>query len=270
MASSTTLHMNSRRPIFNENVVKEVRQPMRILLCNPNSTTSMTEKCVQLVQQTLPPDVNIIGFSAPSSAPTAVEGFSDGVLSAAAAAREIVSLEGQFDAVLVACYSDHVLIKMLREELEAPVVGIMEASLYFARTLGNRVGIIGTCNRSTISLEDSVREYGLAGYCVGVEESLGVLELKTMPEEEVLEIMGKAARTLVARGADTLTLGCAGMIKLQPAVQKAVGKDVQVIDGVLAGVHHLVGILRVGGRTAKAGMYGSAKGRRQARGQDFF
>lgn len=244
---------------------------MRILLCNPNSTNSMTENCVRLSQQTLPSDVEVIGFTAPSSGPTAVEGFSDGVLSAAAAAREIVSLEGQFDAVLVACYSDHPIIKVLREELEVPVVGIMEASLFVARTLGNRVGIIGTCDRSKTSLEDAVRQYGLASYCTGVEScGLGVLELKTKPEEEVLEIMCNAARKLVAQGADTLTLGCAGMIKLQPAIQKAVDKDVQVIDGVLAGVQHLAGILRIGGKTAKAGMYGSAGRRRQARCQNFF
>lgn len=246
------------------------QQPMRILLCNPNSTKSMTDNCVRMAQETVPSDVQIIGFTAPSSGPTAIESFSDGVLSAAAVAREIVSSDGEFDAVLVACYSDHPLIRVLREEVEKPVVGIMEASLFVARTLGNRFGIIGTGDRSSVSLEDAVRQYGLSGYCAGVKScGLGVLELKARPQEEVLEIMCEVAKDLVAQGADTLTLGCAGMTKLKPAVQRAVGAEVQVVDGVLAGVQHLMGILRIGGKTAKAGMYGSARLRRQARGQDF-
>lgn len=256
---------------MDSHIAEGARQPLRILLCNPNSTKSMTDNCVRLSQRTLPPDVEVIGFTAPKSGPTAIEGFSDGVMSAAVAAREIVSLEDQFDAVLVACYSDHPIIKVLREELEAPVVGIMEASLFVARTLGNRIGIIGTSDQSKISLEDAVRQYGFAGYCAGVECcSLGVLELETKPEKEVLGTLCNAARKLVAQGADTLTLGCAGMVNLHSAIQSAVGEDVQVIDGVLAGVQHLAGILRIGGKTAKAGMYGSAGRRRQARGQNFF
>lgn len=244
---------------------------MRILLCNPNSTQPMTDNCVRMAQETVPPDVQIIGLTAPSSGPTAIEGFSDGVLSAAVAAREIVNQEGGFDAVLVSCYSDHPLIKVLREELSQPVVGIMEASLFVARTLGSRFGIIATGEQSRYSLEDSVRQYGLSGYCAGVKAcGLGVLELKTRPEEEVLEIMCRVAKELVDQGgADTVTLGCAGMTKLKPAVQMAVGEGVQVIDGVLAGVHHLIGIVRLGGKTAKRGMYSKAGLRRQARGQDY-
>lgn len=231
----------------------------------------MTDNCVRMAQETVPSDVQIIGFTSPTSGPTAIEGFSDGVLSASAAAREIVSREEDFDAVLVACYSDHPLTKVLREELDQPVVGIMEASLFVARTLGSRFGIIATCDRSRYSLEDGVRQYGFSGFCAGVKAcGLGVLELKTRPENEVLASMCHAAKELVAQGADTLTLGCAGMTKLKPAVEKAVGADVQVVDGVLAGVHHLVGILRIGGRTAKRGMYSSARLRREMRGQHYF
>lgn len=82
--------------------------------------------------------------------------------------------------------------------------------------------------------------------------------------------MCTVAKDLVVKGADTLTLGCAGMTMLKPAVEKAVGNDVQVIDGAIAGVHHLVGIVRMGGKTAKAGMYASSAAGRKARGQDYY
>ena len=86
---------------------------------------------------------------------------------------------------------------------------------------------------------------------------LGVLELESKPEEEVLGVMCDVGKKLVADGADVLTLGCAGMTNMKAAVEKAVGGHVQVIDGVLAGVHHLVGLCRLGMQTAKRGMYAS-------------
>lgn len=97
-----------------------------------------------------------------------------------------------------------------------------------------------------------------------------MLELESKSEKEVLDIMCNAAKYLVTQGADTLTLGCAGMTKLKLAVEKAVGEDVQVIDGVVAGVHHLAGVVRMGGNTAKAGMYTSSKKKRKFWGQGYF
>jgi Asp/Glu/hydantoin racemase/predicted amidohydrolase len=246
-------------------------QKIRILLCNPNATSFMTEKCVKMVAPTLPPDVEVHGFTAPPPAPTAIEGNFDGVMSAAAAVRALIPIADQYDAFLVACYTDHALIRVLREEIDKPVVGIMEASLFAARTLGNRFGLISLSKRSKAMHEDAIRHYGFDAFCAGVGScELGVLELETKEEKEVLDKMCSVAKELVANGADTLTLGCAGMTMLKPAVEAAVGKDVQVIDGVVAGIHHLVGIVRMGSKTAKAGMYASSAAGRKARGQDYY
>lgn len=247
------------------------RKKIRILLCNPNATESMTSACLEMINPTLPPDVEVTGFTAPRPAPTAVEGNFDNVMSAAASMRAIMPLAHGYDAFLVACYSDHALIRMLREELSQPVIGIMEASLFAARTLGNRFGLVATSERSRVMHEDSIRHYGLEGFCAGVAScGLGVLELESRSEDDVLRTMCRVARELVAKGADTLTLGCAGMTKLKAAVEEAVGEDVQVIDGVLAGVQHLAGIVRMGARTAKRGMYASSAKGRKARGQTYY
>lgn len=242
----------------------------RILLVNPNATRSMTSKCLEMVAPTLPSDIQVDGFTSPQPAPTAIEGSLDAVLSTAAAVRAIIPIAGQYDAFLVACYSEHPLIKALREELTAPVVGIMEASLFAARTLGGRFGIVVTSSRSAVLHTDSIRHYGYEGLSVGVEScGLGVLGLERKGEQEVLDAMCGAARKLVQRGADVITLGCAGMTKLKEAVEEAVGPEIQVVDGVVAGVHHLIGLLRMGGRTAKRGVYASSRLTRERRGQDY-
>ena len=245
---------------------------IRILLCNPNATSSMTENCVKMVGPTLPPDVEVIGFTAPAPAPTAIEGSFDNVMSSAAAMRAIVSLQQRegYDAFLVACYSDHGLIRMLREEFDKPVIGIMEASLFAARTLGARFGIVATSKRSSVMQQDTVRHYGMEGFCAGVKAcNLGVLDLERKPRAEVLSIMQDVGKQLVAQGAEVLTLGCAGMADMKAAVEEAVGEDVQVIDGAVAGVHHLIGLVRMGGKTAKSGMYASSSKGRKLRGQEY-
>lgn len=245
---------------------------IRVLLCNPNATPSMTDNCVKMVEPTLPPDVEVVGFTAPAPAPSAIEGNFDNVMSAAAAARAIIPLqqrEGN-DAMLVACYSDHALIRMLREEFDVPVIGIMEASLFAARTLGARFGIVATSRRSKLMHADAVRHYGMEGFCAGIEHcDLGVLDLERKPREQVLGTMQEVAKKLAASGAEALTLGCAGMTDMKAAVEEAVGEDVQVVDGVVAGVHHLIGLVRIGGKTAKAGLYASSAKGRKLRGQEY-
>ncbi|KAK3695917.1 hypothetical protein LTR37_018272 [Vermiconidia calcicola] len=245
---------------------------IRILLCNPNATKSMTDNCLKMAEPTLPPDVEVVGFTAPAPAPTAVEGNFDGVMSAAASMRAIQGQQQRegYDAFLVACYSDHALIRMLREEYDVPVIGIMEASLFAARTLGARFGVVATSKRSKVMHEDSVRHYGMDGFCAGVGScNLGVLDLERKPRSEVLGIMQDVAKQLVGQGAEVLTLGCAGMSDMKAAVEEAVGNDAQVVDGVVAGVHHLSGLVRMGGKTAKGGMYASSSRGRKLRGQEY-
>lgn len=223
-----------------------------------------------MVLPTLSSDVVLVGCTALEPAPSAVEGKFDDVMSAAVAVQGILQHANQFDAFLVACYSDHALIRMLREELTQPVIGIMEASLFAARSLGSRFGIICSGPRSRYTLEDSVRSSGFANFCVGVRScDLGVLGFQERPKQEVLRIMGQVGKELVADGADVILLGCAGMADMKSAVEEAVGDEVQVIDGVVAGVHHLIGLCRMGSQTAKKGAYASSAAARQKRGQDW-
>lgn len=255
-----------------EAVMRSRPKKIRILVANPNATKSMTDNCIKMVAPTLPPDVEVMGFTAPQPAPLAVEGNFDNIMSAAAAIRALRSLQARehYDALLVACYSDHALIRMCREEFDVPVIGIMEASLFAARTLGARFGIVATSRRSRVLHEDAVRHYGMDGFCAGVRScDLGVLDLERKPRKEVLGIMQDVARRLVDQGAEVLTLGCAGMSDMKEAVEHAVGEEVQVIDGVVAGVHHLSGLVRFGAKTAKNGMYTSSAAKRKLRGQEY-
>lgn len=154
--------------------------------------------------------------------------------------------------------------------MSGPVIGIMEAALYAARMLGSRFGIIATAQRAKLSLEHSVRDYGLSGFSAGVVSTgLGVLDLDKKPRDEVLDLVGEAARVLVEeRDADCIALGCAGMVEMVGRCEEVVG-EARVVDGVTVGVQFLVGLCAEGLGTARMGVYRSAAETRRGRGQDY-
>jgi Asp/Glu/hydantoin racemase len=241
-----------------------------ILLINPNSTRSMTEACLASLKPYLPEHCTVTGFTAPYPAPTAIESYSDAVLSAETCLRALAPLNEKYDAFLVACYSKHPLIEALREEAFAPVIGIMEASLYASRVIGGRFGIVATSVRSKLTQGEAVRAYGLEAFYVGSEATeLGVLELGSQPRAMVLERVADATRRLLERGADCICLGCAGMTDMKEMVVETVAlrDGVNVIDGVVVGVEMLIAFVRAELWTSKEGIYRSAETRRSERGQ---
>ncbi|PPJ55953.1 hypothetical protein CBER1_03598 [Cercospora berteroae] len=235
----------------------------------------MTTSCVSSVRPTLPPDVSVTSFTGPSNhAPTAIEGQVDAILSSAACFRALIAppdLIATHDAILVACYSAHPLINMLREEFDLPVTGIMESSLLVSRTLGSRFGIVATSGRSATAHWSNVAHYHMTPYCAGIEScNLGVLDLERLPREEVMKILQSVSRKLISQGAEVLCLGCAGMTEMKLALEEVVSQEgVQVVDGVVAGVQHLIGIVRMGGKTGKKGVWRSSADGRKRRGQEY-
>lgn len=248
-----------------------VNDKIKVLLLNPNSTEIMTINCLKMAKEHLAPDVTVYGFTASKPAPTTIECHLDGVLSAAAAFRDAYDYIGQVDAVLVACFSDHPLTNCIREEFDIPVCGIFEASIYTARLLGGKFGILTTVQRSSIRHGHAVKAMGLDGFCAGLlSTNLKVAELHTKPREEVLALLADRATKLVEQGADTLILGCAGMSDMQQAVTEAVqDKGVQVIDGVVSGLNLLTGVVRSGLKTSSFGLFCSSKESRETRGQEY-
>lgn len=147
----------------------------------------------------------------------------------------------------------------------------MEAAVYAARILGGRFGILTTSCRSEVRHADAVRNLGLSPFCAGLlSTGLTVPELESHPREQVLVMMNKAAEKLVTeKGADSLILGCCGMSDMQKSVEETMKKyKIPVIDGVVAGINHLSGLVRAGYSTSKKGMFASSKASRMARGQD--
>ena len=88
---------------------------------------------------------------------------------------------------------------------------------------------------------------GIGGF-VGVRSTgLNASELHATPKEEVDRRIAQAGAQLVRDGADVVILGCAGMSGMEEAVREGArtqGKDIEIVDGVRAGVVFLEGLVK--------------------------
>ncbi|MCJ1399643.1 hypothetical protein MMC11_002845 [Xylographa trunciseda] len=243
--------------------------PIRILIINPNSTSSMTHALKPLIDSLEYTDTEYTYYTAPSG-PASVNNVADIHASTAACLADlstssahgvpVLRNEHAYDGYLVACYSRHGLVTALRGLTAAPVVGIFEASVTAAlqmldleyerqqfgivstgkvweELLGNAVGLL----LGTLSAGE-----GPYGRFAGVETTgLNATELHSAEQEEVKRRIQGAVRRLVENGTvRVVLLGCAGMVGMEGWVREIVGKEVRVVDGVKAGVGALQGLIR--------------------------
>ena len=240
----------------------------------------------------LPPQLEVVGYTAHYPAPTASETTVDMALSTELVLRDLAKYatnNGEtvqnFDALLVASFTPHPLINALRESYDVPVIGLMEGSLYVSRMLGARFGVLSTTNRHKILTDDALHMSGLSHFFVGAEAvhmspieilaSASQSQTGALPEE-VSKRIAHAARALVSKGADTLVMGSESMSSLEviraakDAIREEDGRrTVNVVDCVEAGVMCLNALVGMGVPTSKKGVYRGERDGRRARGQNW-
>jgi allantoin racemase len=227
---------------------------MRLLVVNPNTSAEMTATIRATAIAAAGPGVQVEAIN-PSRGPASVEGQFDEVVSAYCTLEAVLPIAHQYDGLVLACYGHHPVIGALREVLDQPVLGIMEASILHALPLGDRFGIVTSSPRWIPLLEEGVRALGVEGRCASVRSSgLAVLDIAALSDDEVAARLCAEAKLAVEQdGADVLCLGCGGMAGLEQAVSAATG--VPVVDGVRAATILVRGLVESGGRTSKRGRY---------------
>jgi allantoin racemase len=230
---------------------------MRLLVVNPNTSTTMTSTILSAARAT-DPGLHVDALC-PERGPASVEGRVDEIISAYWALDTVLPVVNEYDGVIVACYSNHPLIGALRELLDQPVLGILEASILQALPLGDRFSIVTTSLRWQPLLEEAVHALGLERRCASVRTTgLSVHEVDTLPDDDVRAHLRRAALAAVEEdGAEVICLGCAGMAGFEAAVAQATG--VPVIDGVQAAVWQVRGMVASGASTSKRRLYQRAE-----------
>ncbi|HXH05637.1 MAG TPA: aspartate/glutamate racemase family protein [Vicinamibacterales bacterium] len=132
------------------------------------------------------------------------------------------------DAVIVGCFGDPGLAA-LRELLDVPVVGPLEASFHLAAQLGARVGIVTVLDSVIPLLDGLVRSMGQTlRYAGAVAIDLPVLDVTRRAADAAGRLVEAGGTLLRQRHADVLVLGCMSLafLDLAPRVSHELGVPV--------------------------------------------
>jgi Asp/Glu/hydantoin racemase len=126
---------------------------------------------------------------------------------------------------VIACFGDPGL-QALRDQTALPVVGIQEAAVMTALTLGQRFGVIAIL---PASIPRHLRAFGAMGVLDRLAADralgLGVADLASA-EKSLGAMIATGQRLRDEDGADVLIMGCAGMAHFREPLQEATGLPV--------------------------------------------
>ncbi len=228
---------------------------MRIVVVNPNTTASMTDKIGAAARVAASPGTAIVATQ-PDRGPASIEGYHDGALAVPGLLARIAE-QADADAFVIACFDDTGL-DAARCITEAPVIGIGEAAFHVASLVAHRFSVVTTLSRSVPGIEDNLRRYGLMSRCARVRATdVPVLNLEDPASGARARVSAEIANALAADGADAIVLGCGGMADLAAALSAEHG--VTVIEGVAAAVRLAEALVGLGLGTSKRGPYAAPR-----------
>ena len=226
---------------------------MKLVVINPNSTSSMTDKITASARAVAGPQVEVIGRTA-HGAPASIEGHHDEVMAAPHLLREVALAEAEgADAIVIACF-DAPAIGACREIATGPVIAICEAGMMAASMVATSFSIVTTLPRSVPVIEDLVRKYGQDHKCRRVRSAaIPVLALEEPGSDARDRVRAEIMRAIDEDGCEAVLLGCAGMSDLTAWLTTETG--IPVIDGVTVATKLAEALVGAGLKTSKIGAY---------------
>ncbi|KAI1747813.1 hydantoin racemase [Xylaria castorea] len=246
-------------------------QGTKILLLNPNSSSSMTDGMRTVIDDVnLPHSTEVYTYTAPPESPASINDGND-IQNSTAAVLADFNTADEYDGIVIACFSVHPLVSELQSRSQnsvsaTAVTGIFEASVLAAISLlrpGQKWGIVTTGKFWEAHLSDGVgvflgagtQEDGNAKFA-GVESTgLNASDFHHGVDPAVVRQKLKAAtkRLLGAGDVTVVVMGCAGMAGLEEIIREAASEErgdgfayekLHVIDGVRAGIMQVDHMIR--------------------------
>jgi Asp/Glu/hydantoin racemase len=225
---------------------------MRILLLNPNTTESVTDRLYQAAIKAAAAGTTLIPLTAPRGVPY-IATRAEAQIGGAVALEMLAEHHRSVDAVIIAAFGDPGLLGA-RELFDIPIVGMAEAAMLSACMLGRRFAIVTFATALVPWYEDCVEMHGLSGRCAGVrmlDEPFRSID--DVQEEKEAMLVDLANRTVAETGADVIVLGGAPLAGLAEKVRERI--PVPVVDQVQAAVKQAEALIALKPRKATAGTF---------------
>jgi len=148
------------------------------------------------------------------------------------------------DAIVIACNTATAAAAAgLRQQFDLPIIGMEPAvKPAVAATKSGVIGVLATTGtlesaRFAALLERYAGEVGIVTQgCPGLVEQV---ELGELHGAKTRDLIARYTGPLLARGADTLILGCTHYPFLAPLIREVVGEDIMLVDTGAAVARHL-------------------------------
>ncbi len=165
------------------------------------------------------------------SGPASIESEFDDRMASPWVLQEVAKARQEdFDAIFVSCMGD-VAINAARELSEVPVIAPLQTCLAVASTLGDTTGVVTVLKNLVPILNRRAREYGFDKNLAGVRSiEIPVLELEGNRRRVVESLVSESRALVDERHADSIILGCTGLLGVAKEVQERLG--VPVLDPV--------------------------------------
>lgn len=202
---------------------------MKILIINSNTNHEISEALFETAQKLAAKETVIKVVNAGWGINT-IEGARDAAVGALATIEQVQKYKNEFDAFIIACYSDPGLYAC-REITDKPVLGIAQCSMLAAAALGYKFSVLSPLKKMKPILENLISQYGLSGLCASVrtvEES--VLDTFRNRNSSNLAFAEAGRQAAEQDGAEVLCLGGAVFAGRDHEIEKLTG--VPCIDGL--------------------------------------
>ena len=195
-----------------------------LMVINPNSSQSVTDGIASALGPFEGRGVPIRCLTL-TEGPPGIETQRQADLTIAPMLALAAAHEGEAAGYVIACFSDPGL-HALRDQTPLPVVGIQEAAVMTALTLGQRFGVIAIL---PTSIPRHMRAFGAMGVLdrLAGDRALGLGVLELADRDRTLAAMIETGLRLRDEdGANVLITGCAGMAYLRAPLEDATGLPV--------------------------------------------
>lgn len=230
---------------------------MRLVVVNPNTTASMTEKIGMAARAVAAPGTEILACN-PAMGPVSIEGYYDEAFCVPGLLEEIRRRPA--DAYVVACFDDTGL-DAARTIAPGPVIGICEAAMHMATLIAGSFSVVTTLGRSIPVVEHLAHKYGFAHRMRRARAAeVPVLDLEDPDSDAHGRLCAEIERAIEEDNPEAVILGCAGMADL--AAELAARFGLPVVDGVAAAVKLGEGLAALGLTTSRRGGYAAPGAKR--------
>ncbi len=225
---------------------------MKILVANPNTSVGVTDRLVASGKLVASTGTELLPMTAPRGVPY-IATRAEAAIGSAMMLEMLAERRGTFDAAIVAAFGDPGL-GGARELFDFPVVGMAEAAMLVACTLGRKFAIVSFAKALEPWFAEIVEWHGMSERCAVIQMlDSAFTNINDVAEEKEQLLVDLANRVVAQHGADVVILAGAPLAGLATKLRERV--PVPLVDGIQAAVTMAEGLVRLNPRKATAGTY---------------